>query len=108
MGGALGLTRRDGRRALSALVAFDQLFELFHEIFFPAGSYLFDPTTDRLVQLFPFQFWEETALVVGAVIIVIALDRRGVAARRGPPTRPVPLRRRLSAVSEPGRERPTR
>ena len=25
------------------------------------GSYTFDPATERLVQLFPFQFWEETA-----------------------------------------------
>ena len=46
-----------------ALVAFDTLFEVFHEIFFPAGSYLFDPATERLVQLFPFEFWQETAIV---------------------------------------------
>ena len=36
---------------------------------FPAGSYDFDPATERLVQLFPFQFWDETAMVVGIVII---------------------------------------
>ena len=43
------------------------LFELFHRIFFAGGSYTFDPATDRLVQLFPFRFWQETAIVVGAV-----------------------------------------
>ena len=37
--------------------------------FFPAGSYDFDPATERLVQLFPFQFWQETAIVVGVVIV---------------------------------------
>jgi integral membrane protein (TIGR01906 family) len=55
-----------------AAVAFDQLFELFHTLFFPAGSFTFDPHTDRLVQLFPFTFWEETTTVLGAVIIVSA------------------------------------
>jgi integral membrane protein (TIGR01906 family) len=55
-----------------SFVAFDALFETFHSIFFPGGSYTFDPATERLVQLFPFQFWRETAIVVGAVCIVVA------------------------------------
>jgi len=48
---------------------FDAAFELFHELFFPSGSYTFDPRTDRLVQLFPFDFWSETTLALGGVII---------------------------------------
>jgi integral membrane protein (TIGR01906 family) len=52
--------------------AFDTLFEVFHQVFFAGGSYTFDPATERLVQLFPFQFWQETAIVVGAVCIVVA------------------------------------
>ena len=52
---------------------FDQAFEIFHELFFPAGSYDFDPRTDRLVQLFPFDFWSETTLVLGGAIIAVAL-----------------------------------
>jgi integral membrane protein (TIGR01906 family) len=51
---------------------FDQAFELFHELFFPSGSYTFDPRTDRLVQLFPFDFWSETTMVLGGVILAIA------------------------------------
>lgn len=51
---------------------FDAAFEIFHRLFFPAGSYDFDPRTDRLVQLFPFDFWSETTLVLGGVILVIA------------------------------------
>ena len=52
------------------------------QIFFPAGSYLFDPLTDRLVQLFPFTFWFETAMVVGVVIIGVSLVVAFVAGRR--------------------------
>lgn len=65
-----------------ALVAFDSLFEIFHELFFPAGSYTFDPGTDKLVQLFPFAFWDETAIVAGAVIVAIAAVVAIVASRR--------------------------
>jgi integral membrane protein (TIGR01906 family) len=52
---------------------FDQAFEVFHRLFFPAGSYDFDPRTDHLVQLFPFDFWSETTIVLGVVIIGLAL-----------------------------------
>jgi integral membrane protein (TIGR01906 family) len=52
---------------------FDQAFEIFHELFFPAGSYDFNPATDRLVQLFPFDFWSETTLVLGGAIIAVAV-----------------------------------
>src|SRR5260221_3412492 len=65
-----------------ALVAFDALFEAFHEVLFPVGSYDFDPATERLVQLFPFQFWQETAIIVGALIIVASLIVAAVAGRR--------------------------
>jgi integral membrane protein (TIGR01906 family) len=55
-----------------ALVAFDALFETFHRLFFAGGSYTFDASTERLVQLFPFQFWQETAMAVGALIVVLS------------------------------------
>jgi integral membrane protein (TIGR01906 family) len=70
--GAIGLAVGVVVLGLVALVAFDSLFSIFHELFFPAGSYTFDPLTERLVQLFPFQFWQETAIVVGIVILTIA------------------------------------
>jgi integral membrane protein (TIGR01906 family) len=81
-GGALGLIAALVVGAFISFFAFDALFETFHRIFFPGGSYDFDPSTDRLVQLFPFQFWNETAIAVGAVSIVIALVVALVAARR--------------------------
>ena len=55
-----------------ALVAFDVLFEVMHRLLFAAGSYTFDPGSERLVQLFPFRFWQETAIVVGIVIVALS------------------------------------
>jgi integral membrane protein (TIGR01906 family) len=55
-----------------AFVAFDALFEVFHQLLFAGGSYTFDPRTQRLVQLFPFQFWQDSAIAVGGVSIALA------------------------------------
>ncbi|HZC31697.1 MAG TPA: DUF1461 domain-containing protein [Candidatus Bathyarchaeia archaeon] len=65
-----------------ATLAFDAVFELFHRLLFPGGSYTFDPRTDRLVQLFPFDFWSETTIVLAVAIVVIAAVVAVVAARR--------------------------
>ncbi len=65
-----------------AMLFFDAAFELFHELFFPAGSYLFDPSTERLVQLFPQQFWVESTVGVGIVIIVLSVVLTWIARRR--------------------------
>jgi len=56
-----------------AVLAFEAAFEVFHRLFFSSGSYVFDPRTDRLVQLFPQQFWSETAIAVGAVALGVAI-----------------------------------
>jgi integral membrane protein (TIGR01906 family) len=71
---------------IASAVAFDALFEVFHRLFFPSGSYTFDPATDHLVQLFPFAFWSETTVVLGAVIVVIAGVVAVVAGRRAAST----------------------
>ena len=65
-----------------AVVAFDAAFEVFHEILFPGGNWQFDPRTERLVQLFPEQFWSETSLAYGGVAIAVALAIGWYAARR--------------------------
>ena len=80
--GAVGLVATLLVAGVVAFVAFDTLFEVFHRLLFAGGSYTFDPRTDRLVQLFPFQFWQETAIAVGAVAIVGALIVAGIAQRR--------------------------
>jgi integral membrane protein (TIGR01906 family) len=51
---------------------FDQAFELFHKMFFPPGTYMFDPLTDRLVQLFPDQFWSETSVAIALAVLLLA------------------------------------
>ena len=80
--GAVGLIVLLAVGGVLSFVAFDALFETFHRLFFAGGSYTFDPATDRLVQLFPFQFWQETAIAVGAVCIVVAAVVAAVATRR--------------------------
>jgi integral membrane protein (TIGR01906 family) len=80
--GATGLVIVLAALGIFALVAFDSLFEIFHQVFFAGGSYTFDPSTDRLVQLFPFQFWQETAIAVGVVAGVVAVLVAVVAHRR--------------------------
>lgn len=81
---------RGGSRALAvviavvgvfAIFAFDAAFEVFHRLFF-AGNYTFDPRTDRLVQLVPEQFFSETAIVVGVVIMGVAILTAWFAGRR--------------------------
>jgi integral membrane protein (TIGR01906 family) len=80
--GARGLVVGVVIAGIVAFFAFDAAFEIFHRLFFAGGSYTFDPGTDRLVQLFPFTFWSETTMAVGAVIVVLALLTAVVAARR--------------------------
>ena len=72
------------------LVFFDTAFSLFHQLFFAAGTWSFDPATDRLVQLFPYQFWTETSVAIavvglGLTLCVWALARRLAGPRGGPP-----------------------
>ena len=56
-----------------SLVAFDSLFTLFHQVFFPGGNWSFDPSTQRLVQLYPFRFWQIASAVLGTLIFLIGL-----------------------------------
>ena len=101
--GALGLAGAIVVLGAVALVAFRALFELFHRMLFPAGSYTFDAGSERLVQLFPFQFWQETAIAVGVVIVVLALLVAVVAGRRAAGAAQPVVGAEPVAVPEPGR-----
>lgn len=81
--GARGLAIGIAVVSVFTLVAFDAAFEVFHRLFFSAGSYTFDPRTDKLVQLFPEAFWSETAAFVGVIAIVASIAAWSVARRRG-------------------------
>ncbi len=65
-----------------AAVAFDTVFALFHALLFPAGTYTFDPATERMVQLFPEALWYETALAVGIVIVALSIAAWALASWR--------------------------
>lgn len=58
--------------AIVFAVAFDAAFLAFHRIFFPAGTFLFEPGSN-LIWLFPENFWFESALAAGAAIVVTAI-----------------------------------
>ena len=58
---------------LVSLVAFDSLFTLFHQVFFPGGNWAFDPSSQRLVQLYPFRFWQIAAATLGTLVFVLGL-----------------------------------
>ena len=95
--GAIGIAGAIVALGLVGLLAFDAAFEAFHRLFFAAGNYTFDPATDRLVQLFPYQFWVETSFAVGAVVLVLGVVGASLAQRhtgtssRRPVARAVPL-----------------
>ena len=56
--------------ALLSVVAFRQVFIVFHYIGFPQGNWVFDPRTEYLVQVFPFGFWRDITLLIGAFILL--------------------------------------
>jgi integral membrane protein (TIGR01906 family) len=67
---------------IAGVMFFDTAFEVFHELFFPAGSFLFDPSTERLVQLFPESFWVESTIAVGIVVVLLAVGLAWLGGRR--------------------------
>src|SRR3972149_632339 len=65
------------------VVAFDAAFTLFHLVFFPGGNWSFDPTRQRMVQLYPTPFWEYAAASLAALSVAAGLAVLWVAGRRG-------------------------
>ncbi len=63
---------------LLSVVAFRQVFIVFHYIGFPQGNWVFDPRTEYLVQVFPFGFWRDITLFIGAFILLGAAVLWGV------------------------------
>ena len=69
--------------AAAFALAFDATFSFFHGLFFAAGTWTFNPATDRLVQLYPERFWILAALLFCVSLAAISLIsyRRTVRAR---------------------------
>jgi integral membrane protein (TIGR01906 family) len=57
--------------ALTFAVAFDAAFLAFHQLFFPPGTFLFEPGSN-LITLFPEGFWFDASLLAGATILLSA------------------------------------
>jgi uncharacterized membrane protein len=55
--------------AVAAAVAFDPLFLLFHEVFFPQGNFLFPPDSN-LLAMYPDPYWYGVTLRVGLTFVV--------------------------------------
>ena len=71
--GATGLVLVFAAIGVGLIVAFDALFTLFHRIVFPGGGWIFDPTTQRIVQLYPTLFWEFAAGALAGLSVTIGL-----------------------------------
>jgi uncharacterized membrane protein len=56
---------------VAAAVAFDPLFLLFHEVFFPQGNFLFAPDSN-LIRLYPEWYWQGVTAGVGLSFIAVA------------------------------------
>lgn len=56
--------------AAAFALAFDATFAFFHGLFFAAGTWTFNPATERLVQLYPQDFWVLAAMLFCVVLAV--------------------------------------
>jgi integral membrane protein (TIGR01906 family) len=54
---------------VAAAFAFDSLFLMFHELFFPQGNFLFPPDSN-LIAMYPDQYWYETTIRIGAAFVL--------------------------------------
>src|SRR2546430_14703599 len=57
---------------VAAALAFDPLFLLFHDVFFPQGNFLFDPATSNLLRLYPEWYWQGITAGVGVSVLALA------------------------------------
>jgi integral membrane protein (TIGR01906 family) len=82
--GALLLAGAAAAAGLAFTVAFEATFTLFHELLFATGTWTFNPTTDRLVLLYPDDFWIAASLaycgaLIGAGCTAFVIGRRFIA-----------------------------
>jgi len=52
-------------------VNFNQLFTIFHQIFFEGNSWLFY-LSDTLIRLFPIKFWQDLFIFIGSFCVIIS------------------------------------
>jgi integral membrane protein (TIGR01906 family) len=67
--------------AAAFTLAFDATFAFFHGLFFAAGTWTFNPATDRLVQLYPQEFWTLAALLFCLTLALLSFIAYRMTAR---------------------------
>jgi len=67
--------------AAAFTLAFDATFSFFHRLFFAAGTWTFNPATDRLVQLYPQEFWTLAALLFCLALALLSFAAYRMTAR---------------------------
>lgn len=63
---------------VASVVAFNQVFLLFHYIGFPQGNFTFNSRADYLVRVFPNGFWEDITFAIGGMTLIEAVVLFGV------------------------------
>jgi integral membrane protein (TIGR01906 family) len=61
-----------GAVVLFVLLSFRVIFVAFHQVFFQAGTWMFE-FSDSLIRMFPEQFWRDIFLYVGGLSLVAGL-----------------------------------
>lgn len=51
-----------------AITGFDSAWNQFHEIVFTNDFWQLDPATDRLIQMFPEPYWQESVLLIAVMV----------------------------------------
>lgn len=57
---------------LLVLLNFNQLFTVFHQLFFASGTWQFY-TSDTLIRLFPMRFWQDAFIFVGVLSLLMGV-----------------------------------
>jgi integral membrane protein (TIGR01906 family) len=68
---------------ISIVVAWEQFFNAFHELFFTSGTWVFE-YSDTLIRLYPVRFWQDAAINIGVFAGIGALFILAVCWRRRP------------------------
>jgi integral membrane protein (TIGR01906 family) len=70
-----------------AVIGFEDLWRQFHLLSFSNDLWELDPRTDRLIQMFPVDFWQESTFILAAItaaeMLLLAALSAGYLLRRG-------------------------
>lgn len=80
-----------------AIIGFEAMWERFHKVLFTNDLWQLNPRTDRLIQMFPEEFWQETTLILVAMtafeaLVVVAAAVGYLVLARAKPQGPAPIK----------------